>query len=113
MFYFFLLVIAIISLAVYVLFIFRVVPGAAEQRLGVLEPLPKDLGQWHVDETSPEAEAAQAEGQLREVRHIYTEAQGLLGQGRLVRQVRYVDRENGEIVRVEPEQIVKRRRIKR
>ena len=113
MFYVFLLIIAIISIGVYVLFIFRSVPGAAEQRLGVLEPLPPDLGKWLVDEESPEAAEANKQGLKREVRHIFTEGHGLLGQGKLVRQVRYRNRDSGAIEHVEPEQTIKRRRVKK
>lgn len=107
MFYLFLLLVAIISIGVYLLFIFSQVPGAAEQRLGVLEALPADLGQWKADaEPTPE-------GLVREVRHLFHEGSGLLSSGKLVRQVRYRDPNSGEIVRVDPEEIVKRRRVKK
>ena len=107
MFYLFLLFIAAISIGVYLLFILSQVPGAKEQRVGVLEELPADLGQWKADE-SPNAE-----GLTREVRHIFSEGSGLFSSGKLVRQVRYRDPSNGEIVRVDPEEIIKRKRIKK
>ena len=106
MFYLVLLVIAAVAVGVYLLFILSQVPGAKEQRLGVLEDLPPDLGQWKADE---KAEG----GQIREVRHIYHEGSGLLSAGKLIRQVRYRDQASGEIVRVEPEEIIKRKRIKK
>jgi hypothetical protein len=105
-FYLVLLLIAVVSIAVYLLFILSQVPGAKEQRLGVLEDLPGDLGQWHVDEKP-------VDGLVREVRHIFHDGSGLLSQGKLVQQVRYRDPTSGEIVRVEPEEIIKRKRIKK
>ncbi len=112
MFYLFLLVVAALSIGLYLLFIFSQVPGVKDQRLGVLEPLPDDLGKWKVDEGSPEADAARGEGLVREVRQIFHEQEGLFAQGRLVLQVRYKSA-SGEIVRVEPEQEIKRRRLKK
>jgi hypothetical protein len=105
-FYLFLLLIAAISIGVYLLFILSQVPGVKEQRLGVLEELPADLGQWKADEETPE-------GLVREVRHIFQEGSGLLSAGKLIRQVRYRDKASDEIVRVEPEEVIKRRRIKK
>jgi hypothetical protein len=105
-FYLFLLLIAAISIGVYLLFIFSQVPGAAEQRLGVLEALPEDLGRWKSDDEPQD-------GLVREVRHVFHEGSGLLSSGKLVRQVRYRDPSSGEIVRVEPEEVVKRKRIKK
>jgi hypothetical protein len=105
MFYFFLLLVAAMSIAVYLLFIVNVVPGTKEQRLGVLEDLPANLGHWSVEET--------ANGQVREVRHIFHEGSGLFSQGKVIHQVRYRDKVSGEIVRVDPEQVVKRKRVKK
>jgi hypothetical protein len=105
-FYVFLLLVAAIAVGVYLLFILSQVPGAAEQRLGVLEDLPSDLGQWR-----PDGEAK--DGLSREVRHIFHDGSGLFSQGKLVRQVRYRDTESGDIVRVDPEEVVRRKRIKK
>jgi hypothetical protein len=44
---------------------------------------------------------------VREIRHFYYETTG-----RLVRQARYRSRETGEIVRTEPDEVVKRRRVR-
>lgn len=112
MFYVFLILVGLISVGVYLLFVFSQVPGAKEQRLGVLEPLPPDLGKWKVDEASPEGAAAVRDGHVREVRFLHYEGKGF-SQGRLVEQVRYKKRDSGEIVRVEPEREIKRKRIKK
>ncbi len=107
MFYVFLLLVGIAGLGVYVLFIFNLVPGAQAERLGVLEPLPPDVGTWKVDETSDAAARARAEGLVREVRHFYYESKN-----KLVLQVRYKQVDNDDIVRVEPEEPVKRKRVR-
>jgi hypothetical protein len=104
-YYVFLLVIAGLAVGVYLLVIFRNVPGAVEERLGALEPLPTDLGVWKADVESDAARTAQSEGLTREVRTF-------LDRGKLLRQVRYRDAANGEIVRADEDEIVKRRRIK-
>ncbi len=108
MFYVFLLIVGVLSIGVYVLFMLNLVPGAAEERLGVLEPLPPGTGTWTADDASPAAEAAAKEGLVREVRHYFYEAEK-----RLVLQVRYRDRDTREIMRVNDEQIVKRKRIRK
>jgi hypothetical protein len=107
-FYVFLLIVGILCLAAYVLFIFNTVPGAKEERLGVLEALPADTGIWKPDLESEAGRRAQAEGLVREERHYFYE-----NAGRLVVQVRYRRPETSEVVRVEREVGVKRKRIKR
>jgi len=72
----------------------------------VLEPLPRDVGTWKIDDDGA-AKQTHAEGLVREVRHYYYESAN-----RLVLQVRYRNKESGEIVRVEPEQTVKRKRVR-
>jgi hypothetical protein len=104
-YYVFLVVTAAVAVGVYLLVIFRNVPGAVEERLGVLEPLPSDLGVWKVDGNSPAASSARVEGLTREQRLF-------LDEGKLVRQTRYRHATSGEIVRADKDQIVKRRRIK-
>lgn len=106
MFYVFLVLVGIAGIGIYVLFIFNLVPGVREERMGVLEALPEDVGHWKADESSDDARKAAGEGLVRETRHYFYEANG-----KLVFQVRYKRRETGEIVRVEPEQPVKRRRV--
>ena len=112
MFYVFLLIVAALGVLVYLVFIFKLVPGAAEERLGVLEPLPDDIGQWRLDEASEQAKAALAKGRKREERLFFEEGKGLLAQGRLVRQVRYRNLTDNGIEEVEPDRPVKRKRIR-
>jgi hypothetical protein len=106
-FYLFLLFVGVAGIGVYLLFMFNLVPGMAEERIGVLEALPADTGTWKPDPDSPEARAAAGEGLQREVRHYFYE-----DRGRLVLQARYRNRETNEIVRADPEIPVKRRRIR-
>ena len=112
MFFVFLLIVAALGIAVYLVFIFKLVPGAAEERLGVLEPLPDDLGKWHVDEASELGRAALERNRKREERLFFEEGKGLLAQGRLVRQVRYRNLSSNAIEEVEPDKPVKRKRIR-
>lgn len=107
LFYVFLFVIAALSIGVYLLFILPNVPGAVEERLGVPEPLPSDLGVWKRDEESPEGRAALQRGEVREERTLFDEEHN-----RITRQTRYRDRNTDEIVRVDPEEVTKRRRVK-
>lgn len=107
MFYVFLVLVGIAGIGVYVLFIFNLVPGVQDERLGVLEPLPPDVGQWHADTESAEGRQAAAQGLVREVRHYFYEH----GK-KLVLQVRYKQKDTGEIVRVDPERPVKRKRVR-
>jgi hypothetical protein len=111
-FYVFLVIVAALGVGVYLLFIFKLVPGAMEERLGVLEPLPEDVGKWKLDEQSPAGKAAVERGRKREERLFFVEGQGMLAQGRLVRQVRYRNAASNAIEEVEPDQPVKRRRIR-
>lgn len=113
MFYAFLVLVGLCALAVYATLILHLVPGAAEERLGVLEALPPDLGVWKTDESSQDAEAAKARGLTRQVRTYHESASGWFGGERLVRQVRYRNSATNEIVHVEPDEVVKRRRIRR
>ena len=86
MFYVFLVIVAILGVGVYLLFIFRLVPGAAEERL--------------------------ARHRKREERLFFEEGAGLMAQGRLVRQVRYRNLTSNAIEEVEPDEVVKRKRIR-
>ena len=107
MFYLFLFICGALALAVYVVFIMKLVPGAAEERLGVLEPLAADVGKWKEDLESEAGRRTAAEGLVREERQYYYESTG-----RLVLQVRYKSATTGEIVRTEPERNVKRKRVR-
>src|SRR5262245_54500110 len=103
----FLVAIAFIGGLIYVLVIYREVPGALEQRWGVLEALPEDIGKWKVDEESDEGKAAVARGLRRESR-LFHDVQA----NRLLRQVRFRNQATNEIVRVDPDEVVKRKRIR-
>jgi hypothetical protein len=107
LFYVFLLICGALAIGVYLLFIMNLVPGAKEERIGVLEALPPDLGKWKTDENSEEGRRSASEGLVRETRHFFYEAND-----RLVLQVRYRNRETNQIVRTEPEAVVRRRRLR-
>jgi hypothetical protein len=110
----FLLACAALGGLIYVVVVYREVPGAMEQRLGVLEALPADVGKWKVDEESEEGKAAIQSGLKREVRLFHDpNAGGFMGGGKLVRQVRYRNRATNEITRVDPDEPIKRKRIRK
>jgi hypothetical protein len=111
-FFLFLLIVAALGIGVYLVFIFKLVPGAAEERLGVLEPLPDDIGQWRADEDSALGKAALQRNRRREERLFFEEGKGLLAGGRLVRQVRYRNLSTNAIEEVELDEPVKRKRIR-
>jgi hypothetical protein len=81
------------------------IPGAADERLGALEKLPDNLGSWVAD-----AELS-SDGLVRESRHLEPE-RGLFGRPKLLLQVRYRDPNTREILRIEPEVVVIRKRIR-
>jgi hypothetical protein len=83
-----------------------------EQRFGMLEPLPADVGRWKSDRDSDEGKAASREGLLREVRLFHAPDRGFFGGGKLLRQVRYRNPATNAVVRVEASVPVKRRRLK-
>ncbi len=111
MFYLFLLAIAAAGVGIYLLLVMLSVPGFTEQRFGVLEPLPPNLGEWQPREHSVEGEAAARRGERCEQRFLFEQG-GLFGKGRLVQQIRYRDVTTNAIVSVEPERVVKRRRVR-
>jgi hypothetical protein len=104
-FYAFLLIVGVAGIGLYLLVILREVPGAKEERLGTLEDLPPDVGQWKADDDSSDGKAAFERGERRELRY-WNDEQG----GRLLLQVRYRDAESGKILRAEPDEVVKRKR---
>ena len=110
MFYLFLLGVATAGGIIY-LFVAGLFPGLKEERFGVLEPLPTNLGKWEADGESAEGRAAAAEGRKREVRLMFEEG-GLLGAGKLTRQARLRDAGTNEIVTVLPDEVLKRKRIR-
>jgi hypothetical protein len=106
-FYVLLLVLAALGIGIYLIVFFGNVPGAAEERLGVIEPLPPDVGLWKEEPDTSGATRAGEQGLKREVRTFFDEAHN-----RLLRQVRYRNVETNEIVRAEPDQVIKRRRVR-
>jgi hypothetical protein len=108
--YWLFLVVGLFFAALYISFILREVPGAAKERLGELERIPRDARIWQVESEGPAAEAAAQQGQLREVRLIQDDTSGT-GNGAWLRQVRYRGIESGVVERVEPDEKVKLRRI--
>ena len=110
MFYLFLLGVAAVGGLVY-LFAAGLFPGLKEERFGVIEPLPPNLGKWQDDTESDAGRNAAAAGQRREVRLLFEEG-GLLGAGKLLRQARLRDAQTNKILQVLPDEVVKRRRIR-
>jgi hypothetical protein len=110
--YLMLLFFGIAAVAVYLLVVFREVPGAVTERWGELEGLPDDLGEWSVDDESEAAIEARQRGQVREVRTWRDAGAGWFGRDRLVLQVRYKSADTGEIEGAEPDRVLKRRRVK-
>ncbi|HKO95208.1 MAG TPA: hypothetical protein VJU61_28830 [Polyangiaceae bacterium] len=105
--------IAIASLAVYLLVVFREVPGAVAERLGELEGLPENLGQWTVDATSEAARTATDRGLQREQRTWREPGSGWFGRDRLLLQVRYRNLQTGEIESADPDRKLTRKRVKK
>ncbi len=110
MFYVFLLGVAAAGGVIY-LFIAGLFPGLKEERFGVLEPLPPNLGQWQTDADTEAGRGAAANGKKREVRLLFEEG-GLFSSGRLLRQSRLRDATTNEILTVLPDEAIKRRRIR-
>ena len=101
-FYVFLLVVGAIGALAYLAMFMSHVPGAAEERLGKFEDLPRRLNEWVEDADLSE------DGLVCERRHLMPNPSG----HRLILQVRYRDPVTRDIVRVEPEVTIKRRRVR-
>lgn len=112
MLYLLLIFVGVAAVAVYLLVIFNEVPGAVSERWGELEDLPENLGEWTPDTTSEESIASAERGLTREVRTWRDAGGGWFGRDRLLWQVRYRDQQTGEIEEVEPDRVIKRRRLK-
>lgn len=110
MFYLFLLGVATAGGIIY-LFVAGLFPGLKEERFGVLEPLPPNLGEWQTDAESDAGRAAVAEGKKREVRLLFEDG-GLFSSGKLTRQARLRDAGTNEILSILPDERVTRRRIR-
>src|SRR6187551_1697958 len=66
-FYVFLLIVGAIGALAYLALFMSHVPGAADERLGTLEPLPEKLNEWVEDQ------AQSADGLVCERRHLMSE----------------------------------------
>lgn len=99
--YLFILGVGAVGALAYMMLFLSHVPGAKDERFGKLEALPADLQKW-IQTPEPSGD-----GLVREQRHLLEE-----GSGRLILQVRFRDPKTQEIVRVLPEEFVKRRRIR-
>lgn len=110
MFYVFLLGVAALGGVIY-LFVAGLFPGLKEERFGVLEPLPPNLGKWEPDTDSEAGRAASANGRKLEVRFLFEEG-GLLGSGKLLRQSRLRDAKTNEIIEVLADEPIKRKRVR-
>ena len=103
---------ALIPCVIYAVVAMLEVPGMADERLGVLEDLPQDVGEWIVDTESAQAIAAAKEGLTCETR-LWIDPEGdFLKREKIMRQVRYLDPDTGDVVRSEKDVRVKRRRVK-
>ncbi len=109
----FLVIAAGVGTTLYLLIMYSSIPGAIDERLGELEPLPDELGKWVTDQDSTEGKEAFDDGLSREVRLLHQPSKGLFGKEKLVRQVRYRNRQTGEIERVDPEVAELRKRAKK
>lgn len=98
------LVIAALGSGAYLVLFLTHIPGAGEERLGIYESLPENVGKWEQD---PERTA---EGLVRERRILFDGSPD--GPGKLTYQERLRNPETREIVSVAPERVEKRRRLK-
>lgn len=98
----FMLGVAALGTLVYLALFLSHVPGAKEERFGDLEPLPDRVGEWCDVGESDEGDL------VRQERYLVDERGGTL-----LHQVRVRHRTSGEVVSVEPERRVKRRRVRR
>ncbi len=101
-FYVFLLVVGAIGAIAYLAMFMSHVPGAADERLGKLQELPQELNEWVEDAKRTE------DGLIRETRYLMSDTTTT----RLTLQVRLRDPNTRDIVRVEPEKNIKRRRVR-
>jgi len=109
MIYLFVILIGAFGTLAYLAIMFNAVPGAADERLGKLEPLPENLGEWQHDTTSTESAELTSQGKRLEYRHLVE--QGGLFKGQIVvKQVRIRDAATNEILEVRPEVRHRRRR---
>ncbi len=112
MLYLLFLFIALVPCVIYVVVAMLEVPGMADERLGTLEELPDDVGEWKTDTESDEARSATAEGLVRETR-LWINPHDLFGRKKIYRQTRYLDRKTLDVVRTEKDVRIRRKRVKK
>lgn len=110
MIFVFVVLVAAVGTGLYLTLMYGSIPGAIDERLGKLEPLPASLGQWLVDDETELGRQRIALGRVREVRTLYVQSEGLFGGKHFLIQARTRDVHSGEIVDVEPERRAPRRR---
>jgi hypothetical protein len=111
MIFVFVVLVAACGTGLYLALMYGSIPGAVDERLGKLEPLPPTLGQWLVDDETELGRQQIALGRVREVRTLYVSSDGLFGRKHFLVQARSRDVHSGEIVDVEPELQKPRRRL--
>lgn len=112
MIYFFVVLIGALGFLAYLGIMFNAVPGALDERLGTLEELPENLGEWTYDTESDEGKSLAAEDKRLEMRYLLESSGALFKRQYLVRQVRVRDLASNEIVQIRPEQRIVRKRRK-
>ena len=112
MLYLLFLGIALVPCVIYAVVVILEVPGMADERLGTLEALPDDVGEWKIDSDSEATRSAAAEGLVRETR-LWINPNDLFGRKKIYRQVRYLDRETLDLVRTEKDVRIRRKRVKK
>lgn len=105
--YFVFLLIPVALSVLYLIVVMMEVPGFAEERLGFLLRrrgfTPSDVNVWKADHESEMAREAERENLIRETRLFRDPTGGWLRRGQYLWQVRYVEKETGEVVRTEPD----------
>ena len=111
MIYLFVVIIGGLGLIAYLSIMFNAVPGTVDERLGTLEALPANLGEWVNDTTSDEGRTLAAQNKRLEQRYLL-EPGGLFRPQVLIKQSRLRDVATNEIIEVRPEVRTRRRRTK-
>ncbi|MCZ6835123.1 MAG: hypothetical protein O7G85_05050 [Planctomycetota bacterium] len=113
MLYALLLCVALVPCVIYAVVVLMEVPGMADERLGVLEELPDDVGEWKLDTESEQARAAIDDGLICETRLWITTSIMQFNREKIYRQVRYLDPRTLDVVRSEKDIRIKRKRVKK
>ena len=112
MLYLLLVLIALVPCVIYAIVVMLEVPGMADERFGVLEALPEDIGEWKPEPDEDAIPDAATEGLIRETR-LWINPNDLFGRKKMYRQVRYLDPETQEVLHTEKDVRIRRKRIKK